>query len=112
MAEKILASVKTFVGVESDIEAFDLELLASINASMMYLTQLGVGGTPPLVVNADTLWDDLSTDPQVVEAAKLYTCMKARQLFDPPGSAAAIESLDRVINEAEWRITVAVDGSV
>ncbi len=40
---------------------------------------------------------------------KSYVYMKVRLIFDPPATAAAIDSMNRLVNEFEWRLNAMVE---
>lgn len=110
--DSILISVKKLLGIAKDYEHFDTDVIIHINSAFSILTQLGVG--PPsgfIVSGADTKWNDFISDLSQIEMIKSYVYQKVRLMFDPPASSAAIDALQRSINEFEWRINVAVDPS-
>lgn len=108
--ESILTSIKKLLGIAEEYEHFDDDIIMHINSALMVLTQLGVG--PPegfSIANEDAEWRDFIGDATKIESVKSYVYMKVKLLFDPPPSSAAIESLNRMINEFEWRINVAAE---
>ena len=48
-------------------------------------------------------------DKKFLEAVKSYMYLKVRLLFDPPASSTVMESMNRLANEFEWRLYIAVD---
>ena len=40
---------------------------------------------------------------------KTYMYAKVKLIFDPPQSSAAVEALNKIASEQEWRITVRSD---
>ena len=40
---------------------------------------------------------------------KSFVYLKTRLLFDPPASSAAMDAMNRMASELEWRINVSVD---
>ena len=108
--ESILNSIKKLLGIDENCIHFDTEIIIGINSAFSILNQLGVG--PPegfmITSNAEKWTDFLSTN-QLIEFVKSYTHLKVKLIFDPPQSSSAIESINRLISELEWRIQVAVD---
>lgn len=103
--ESILTSIKKQLGIQEEQDHFDPELIIHINSVIMGLTQMGVGPTEGFFIEDDeATWDEFIPDNQF-EAAKTYIYLKVRLLFDPPANATIIESLNRSINEFEWRLT-------
>ena len=109
--ESILTSIKKLLGIAEEYEHFDNDIIMHINSVFMILTQLGVGPSKGfMITDSSTSWDDfLPEDSEKLQAAKTYMYMKVRLMFDPPTSSAVMESMNRMINEFEWRLNVAVD---
>ncbi len=111
--DSILTSVKKVLGIPSDYEHFDRDILLHLNTVMSILNQLGVGPEEGFIVEDDsTLWSDLfdgDIDTNKMMYVKSYVCLRVRLLFDPPTSSGAIDAMERQMRELEWRITVTRD---
>lgn len=109
--ESILTSIKKLLGIAEEYEHFDNDIIMHINSVFMILTQLGVGPSKEFVItDSSASWDDfLPEGGEKLQAVKTYMYMKVRLMFDPPTSSAVMESMNRMINELEWRLNVAVD---
>ena len=109
--ESILTSIKKLLGIAEEYEHFDNDIIMHINSDFMILTQLGVGPSKGFVItDSSASWDDfLPEGGEKLQAVKTYMYMKVRLMFDPPTSSAVMESMNRMINELEWRLNVAVD---
>lgn len=109
--ESILTSIKKLLGIAEEYEHFDNDIIMHINSVFMILTQLGVGPSKGFVItDSSASWDDfLPEGGERLQAVKTYMYMKVRLMFDPPTSSAVMESMNRMINELEWRLNVAVD---
>ena len=109
--ESILTSIKKLLGIAEEYEHFDNDIIMHINSVFMILTQLGVGPSTGFVItDSSASWDDfLPEGGEKLQAVKTYMYMKVRLMFDPPTSSAVMESMNRMINELEWRLNVAVD---
>ena len=108
--DSILTSIKKLLGVPEDYDHFDVDIIMHINSVFMILTQLGVGPSSGFsIVDESTEWTDFIPDMSKVEAVKSYVYLKVRLLFDPPASSAVTESINRMINEYEWRLNVAAE---
>lgn len=105
----ILISIKKLLGIDKSYTHFDADLIMHINSALFVLTQLGVGDPDGFSIkDEEAQWRDFVSDYEI-ESVKSYVFMKVKLLFDPPTSSSVIESYNRLINEFEWRITVAVD---
>lgn len=109
MNDSILISVKKLLGIDAYCDHFDTDVLMHINSVLVILNQLGVGAPGFVVTSNDETWADFLAGSTELEFVKTYVFMKVKLIFDPPQSSAAIESMNRVISELEWRINVAVD---
>ena len=108
--ESILTSVKKLLGIAEEYEHFDADLIMHINTVFMILNQLGVGPSEGFSIqDASAVWSDFMPVTSKTEAVKSYIHLKVKLLFDPPASASVLESYNRLINELEWRLNVAVE---
>lgn len=107
MDDSILTSTKKILGVAEDYTVFDMDIITHINTAFSTLTQLGVG--PPdgfMIEDEDAEWVDfIGTDKQY-NSVKSYVFLRVRQLFDPPQTSYHIASMERQIQELEWRLNV------
>lgn len=109
--ESILTSVKKLLGIDESYTHFDPDLIMHINSVFSILTQIGVGPANGFsITGKGEMWSDLiGQNSNRFSLVKSYTHLKVKLLFDPPLSAAAIESINRQISEFEWRLSVAAD---
>lgn len=91
--------------VEEDT-AFDTEIIISINAALMTLSQLGVGPTTPIRVrDSTTTWSEVLLDETKFEMAKEYVYLRTRLVVDPP-TGTVLASMKEMLKEDEWRLNV------
>ena len=110
--ESILTSIKKLLGITEEYDQFDPDIIMHINSVFMILTQLGVGPAEGFSIEDDTaVWTDFIQDVKKLESVKTYIYLKVKLAFDPPLSSAVIESMDRLINELEWRLNVAAEST-
>lgn len=110
--ESILTSIKKLLGITEEYDQFDPDIIMHINSVFMILTQLGVGPAEGFSIEDDTaVWTDFIQDIKKLESVKTYIYLKVKLLFDPPLSSAVIESMNRLINELEWRLNVAAEST-
>ena len=110
--ESILMSIKKLLGDSAWSDHFDPDIIMHINSVFMILTQLGVGPAEGFSIEDDTaVWTDFIQDVKKLESVKTYVYLKVKLAFDPPLSSAVIESMNRLINELEWRLNVAAEST-
>lgn len=116
LAESILTSTKSALGLAPDYTDFDPELILHINSVLANLHQLGIGPIGGFMITDDTAtWtqfllrtDEVISDPRL-NHVKSYTYMKVKMLFDPPRLQSVLTAYEKMIEQAEWRIMVAQD---
>lgn len=107
--ESVLTSIKKILGITEEYEHFDPEIIMHINSVFMILDQLGVGPSGGFTIKDKTnTWSEFISDQEKIEAVKSYMGLKVKLLFDPP-TGAVLESTNRMIEEFEWRLNLAVD---
>ena len=107
----ILLSIKKALGAAPDYTPFDVDIIMHINTQLANLYQLGMDAARSVVVNGpDQLWTDLipSGDSRL-QFVRTYVYAKVKMIFDPPTSTAQMQALKDAANEAEFRISTAVD---
>lgn len=112
--ESILLSIKKLLGVSAEYEHFDPDIIMHINTVFVILHDLGVGPTEGFAIaDSDAVWVDFIDPDEDISVAMVKSYMHARVklLFDPPASSAHIDTLNRVVNEFEWRLNSRVETS-
>lgn len=105
----ILDDVKHMLGLLPNETAFDSDVIIHINSVFGTLTQLGVGPDVGFMITDNTAqWNDFVTDV-VLNPVKSYMFLRVKLFFDPPQTHFTIGSMDRQIQELEWRLLVAAD---
>lgn len=105
MNESILTSIKAQLGIQEEYTAFDQQIVMHINSVLMVLKQLGVGPVAGFVISDKTaIWRDFLPSDKNLEATKSYIGMKVKMLFDPPTTSVVADTMNRMINELEWRL--------
>lgn len=108
--ESILTSIKKLLGISEEYRHFDKDIIMHINSVFLILNQLGVGPKDVFFIDDDSSeWVEFIPDGSNLELVKSYMYLRVRLLFDPPISSAAMESVNRMISEFEWRLNVAVE---
>lgn len=111
--DSILTSIKKLLGITEEYEQFDSDIIMHINSVLSILTQLGVGPSDGFrITDASSIWSDFIPDESKnLEDVKSYVFLRVRLLFDPPLSSIVVESMNRMINELEWRINVSAESN-
>ena len=108
--DSILTSTKKKLGPSADYDAFDHDILVSINSEFATLFDIGLGynGKPIRIYGEDEEWQDFIDDDRL-EWVKDYVYMKVKLAFDPPNNSFLIENYNKQIAELEWRIYTVVN---
>ena len=111
MEDSILDSIKKILGVSTEDDAFDEELIILINSVFMTLQQIGVGPQDTLFYIEDnsSSWSDYVENPNEIPMIKTYIAIRVRLIFDPPQSSSLDQALRQEIAEYEWRLNIKVD---
>ena len=108
--ESILTSIKKLLGIDESHEFYDEQIIMHINSVFAILTQIGVGPSSGFsIIDEHASWTDFVAEDPRLESIKSYMYLKVKLLFDPPLNSATIESMNRLISELEWRLSVTVD---
>ena len=103
--ESILTSIKKLLGIAEDYDHFDADIIMHINSVFTILTQMGIGPSEGFsIIDDSTTWYNFIADDTRLGSVKSYMYLKVRLLFDPPLSNSVLESMNRIINEFEWRL--------
>lgn len=110
MNESILDTIKKMLGLESDYDAFDTDIITQINAQLFTLNQIGVGMPGFTISDKTATWNEFfGEDNKDLEAAKSYIYAKVRVAFDPPSNSFTIEALNKQAEELYWRLMMQVE---
>ncbi len=101
----ILTSIKKMLGISESCTDFDTDIIIHINTILMVLGQLGVGKEGFQIEDKTALWTEF-IDKDKLSAAKSYTYLRVRLLFDPPLNSAILESMERTIQELAVRLNI------
>ena len=110
----ILEDVKKLLNVPEDETAFDADIVIQINAVFLVLNQLGIGPENVYQIGNDgsEVWEDFWPDMGDYEAVKMYVYLKVRKSFDPPSSSFAVNAMDEILKEYEWRLRLQAERRV
>ena len=109
--DSILESVKTVLGIPSEDNFFNDNLIIQINSIFSILRQIGCGPSAGYqITDSSNTWDEfLQNEPEKLQLVKTYLAMRVRQIFDPPANGTVSQALDRQVQEMEWRISTLCD---
>lgn len=107
LSDSILTSIKKVLGLSETDTSFDIDILMHINSVFSTLNQLGIGPAEGFMIeDSSTTWESfVGTDPRL-NSVKSYVYLRVRLLFDQPSTSFALESMNKLIQEFEWRLNV------
>lgn len=110
LEESILNSIKLQLGITTEYDIFDQQIIMSINTALAITNQIGIG--PPggfAITGPDETWKDfIGTDASaiLVNSVKTYVYFRVKLSFDPPSSSSLTDAIERQLREIEWRLTI------
>lgn len=104
----ILLNIKRMLGIPSDVEEFDIDLISYINGAFFSLKQLGVGQDGLFEIDEFTEWSAFDSNVSK-DVLTQYIYLKTKLIFDPPTASNILEAYKDRLDELEFRIGIAVD---
>jgi len=105
--ESILTETKQVLGIAEDVTVFDQDVRMHINAAFGTLNQLGLGPEGGFeVVDETQTWADFLVTDLKLSPVKTYVHLRVKLLFDPPANSWTINSMEKQIEQLEWRLNV------
>jgi len=109
----ILNSVKEYCGIsiDSDVTAYDSQIMSHINTVLMMLNQMGIGDPARefRIKDGTETWDQLIQNDKY-SGIKDYVNIKTKLLFDPQSfTPNAMSSTEELLKEIEWRLSYQAD---
>lgn len=112
MEQSILLSIKKLLGLDRNYNAFDTDVIISINSVLNVLYQIGVGKKPYHITGEIETWSDCLGNRDDMEMIKSFVCLRVRLLFDPPTTGVLHEAMERQASELEWRLNFEAEGGM
>ena len=106
MDESILITIKHLLGIQEDYDAFDNEIIYNINSAFMDLYQIGFGDKPFVLEDSSATWSDAIENSYFFESSKMYIFQIVKISFDPPTSSFVLDSMQKQLQETEWRLNL------
>lgn len=108
--DSILTTIKQMLGLEEDYDAFDTDIIVSINSAIFNLHQLGVANSDNYSIkDASNTWSELFDENTNYESIIQYIYLKVRTVFDPSSSSSVQSAYNNQIAELEWRLCLEAD---
>lgn len=106
MTDSILNSIKDMIGgLDPEDDSYDIPIIAHINSAFSVLTDRGVGPEEGfLITGPDEVWSDYIQTSKKMEMVKTYIYLNVKLTFDPPSNATYFSSLEKMMNQYEWRL--------
>ena len=110
-SDSILDTIKKLIGIDSEDDSFDVDILTAINSTIPALSQMGIGPKKGyIVLSRDNTWTDYIPNQTInLEGVKTYIYLKTKMIFDPPANSTTIEAFNKVMSELEWRMMLSVE---
>lgn len=108
LTQSILLTIKKMLGLMEEHKAFDMDVIVDINATFLTLNELGIGPEYPYAITGESeTWSDFLGDQEkYLAGVQTYIYMRVRLMFDPPSNSFLVDSMQKQIQEFEWRFTV------
>lgn len=94
---KLIDDVRDYLLVDSEDHTFDSAIQSHIDVAIFSLSQI-LKETPSFTANSDA--------ESVPSQVRTYIKICTKIAFDPSASSAVSESLNKMKNELEWRLSV------
>lgn len=105
MTDSILNDIKKALDIDPSYTAFDPDITMHINSVFSTLNQLGIGPEEGFeIADSSTGWTDFLGGNPKINSVKTYITLKVKLAFDPPAYSFHISSLEKQIEEYEWRL--------
>lgn len=113
MTDSILNSTKKILGIAENYTEFDQDIILHINSVFATLNQLGLGPDEGFEIeDEDAEWAEYLANDKNLNGVRTYVYLRVRLLFDPPTTSFALESMNKQVEQFEWRLNVYREGKV
>lgn len=110
--DSILESIKERIGIATDDDSFDTDIVDLINSAFADLNDIGVGPSDGFSIsNKRDNWDDFVEDVRVLSSVKDFIYLTVKLTFDPPTQSALLTSMENRLKKLEWRLNVKCDST-
>lgn len=108
--DSILKSTKHMLGLDTEYDVFDLDIVTYLNVAFNTLHQLKIGPANGFsIIDGTSKWEEFIGN-DYLQAVRGLVVMKVRLMFDPPSSSFALDSMKKLVEEQEWRLNVQMEG--
>ena len=107
--DNVLDTTKLLLGVETDDDSYDVELITHINSIFFVLQQLGVGPVAGFEIKDNTTpWSEFIGE-DMVNGVRSYMGMRVKLLFDTPATGPLTTALENQVAQMEWRLNMQME---
>lgn len=107
ITDSILGSIKQMIGLPTDYEVFNPNVIYLINTYLNVLNQQGVGQNGFAITGEAQTWAQfLGEDKAKFAMAIDYVYVRTKRIFDPSSSSAVMQALKEESDELGWRMNV------
>lgn len=105
--ESILGTVKAECGQILDTGPFHDQLVSHTNMALAIVAQLGIGPPGGVFIEDDTTtWAALGESKLIQHFAEEFVAKQVHLDFDPPLNSSVLQSMERIRDEAQWRLYI------
>ena len=73
VVETILTDVKQMLGIQPEVDEFNIDVISHVNGAFFTLNQLGIGPSTPFTIDVSTEWSSFETSiPKKIVLDYLY----------------------------------------
>lgn len=100
----ILQTVKKKLGISSEDDSFDVDIMICINTAFERLETLGIGPNGGYrISSADNVWTEYLTNEKLIDSVKDYIYMKVKLIFDSSTmSSYLMDAYRKQLDELEF----------
>lgn len=109
-SNSILDSIKKLLGIDANYDVFDMDVILHINSVFSTLWELNVGPKDGFSITDNTsMWTEFIGDVKKLNDVKTYVYLRVRILFDTPTTSFLLDSMQKQIDQLEWRLMIKTD---
>ena len=100
----ILQTIKKLIGISPNDDAFDEDVMISINTAFDRLNTLGIGPEEGFrITDATATWREYLTDGKLIDSVKDYVFFSTKLMFDNASTSSfVIDSYQKQIDKLEF----------
>ena len=111
MPNTIMYTMRHLLVGDVDDDSFDMDIITHVSYVVSELAQLGLETGDDFIFDASTTWSDLTSSlpAKYANLVQSYVYLKVKLMFDPPANSFLVNSMQKLLDEATFRISVATE---